>query len=290
MRIFITGLSGFIGKNLRNKFSQEDKILSLSRRIDPKIDMPNLKQIEGEISNPSLWKKQVLNFSPECCIHLAWQGIPDFSLSVCRENISHNLIFLESLVEMNIKNLIVAGSCWEYGECSGEISENFNSNNPSLFGLSKLAILSFIKRIAYENDINYKWARMFFVYGPYQRENSLIPSIRKDIIKNENNIKYPESAQDFIFVEDVVKAILQLTDININSGIYNIGSNKLVSVGHIANIIYSYYGKEIPYPNINKKIKGFYSDNRKLKNIINFKIENNLNLGLNKTLNFLDNY
>ena len=288
MRILVTGLNGFIGKNLINYFSKDDLIMSLSREINPSIEIPNLIQIKGDIANPNLWKERVLNFCPECCIHLAWQGIPDFSLKNCRENVYKNLVFLEFLKEIKIKNLIVAGSCWEYGDCEGEIDENFTPQNPSLFGLSKLSILSFVKRLSYESNLNFKWARIFFAYGPYQISKSLIPSIRNDILNKENNIRNPYAAQDFIYVDDVVNAILKLTDEKIPNGIYNIGSNQLNSVGHIANLIYSFYGKEIPYPELPKKTNGFYAKNQKLKNYCNFILENNLKLGLEKTLNFLE--
>ena len=289
MRILVTGLNGFIGKNLSNKFSKDDLILSLTREIDKTIKIPNLKQLKGDISNPEAWKDSVLEFSPECCIHLAWEGIPDFSLGKCRENLHKNLIFLEFLREIRIKNLIVAGSCWEYGDCEGEIDENFRPQNPSVFALSKLSILSFVKRISYENNFNFKWARIFFAYGPHQMAKSLIPSIRLDISKKENNIKNPYASQDFIYVEDVANAILKLSDNKTPSGIYNIGSNQLSSVGHIANLIYSYYGIRIPYPNLPKKLNGFYAKNQKLINSCDFNLEYNLKLGLYKTLNFLEN-
>tara|TARA_Y100000589_G_scaffold328939_1_gene374188 strand:+ start:630 stop:1502 length:873 start_codon:yes stop_codon:yes gene_type:complete len=288
MRILVTGLNGFIGKNLRRSFSGDDHILSLTRRIDPSIITSNFYQIKGDISNPELWKDEVLEFSPECCIHLAWEGIPDFSLKNCRENLYKNLIFLEFLKEIKIKNLIVAGSCWEYGDCSGEIEEDFIPQKPSLFGLSKLSILNFLNRLSYESDLNFKWARIFFAYGPYQMSKSLIPSIRNDILNKENNILNPYAAQDFIYVDDVVNAILKLTDKRIPNGIYNIGSNQLNFVGHIANLIYSYYGEEILYPDLPEKINGFYANNQKLKYYCDFNLENNLKLGLEKTLNFLE--
>ena len=68
--------------------------------------------------------------------------------------------------------MIVAGSCWEYGYCKGEISEDYNPNQLSIFGLSKLTILSFIENLSHEFKFNYKWARIFFAYGPYQKKKS----------------------------------------------------------------------------------------------------------------------
>ena len=291
MRIFITGMGGFIGKNLITKFSKKDKILSLSRTNYKDINLTNIQYITGDISKPKNWIDKVKSFNPDCCIHLAWDGIPNFSLSKCRENINSNLIFLESLIQIGIPNLIFAGSCWEYGYCNGEINEEYNSNKTSIFGLSKLTILSFLENLALDFNFNYKWARIFFAYGPHQKKQSLICSIWNDIHNSEaNNIKNPYAAQDFIYIDDVCRGILKLTDKNVKSGIYNIGSNKLTCIAEIANIIYSHYGLKIPYPNIkNKFVEGFWANNTKLTNLGDFNLKYSIKDGIIKTLNFLDN-
>ena len=185
MRILITGLSGFIGKNLLKRFSQNDQILSLSRTNYTNINLPNFQYLIGDISKPNNWIDKVKSFKPDCCIHLAWDGIPDYSLSKCRENMNSNLIFFESLIKIGIQNFIVAGSCLEYGYCKGQIDEDYNPTKVSIFGLSKLTLLSFLENLSYEFKFNYKWARIFFAYGPYQKKQSLINSIWRDIHKSK---------------------------------------------------------------------------------------------------------
>ena len=291
MRILVTGLSGFIGKNLLTIFPQSDKILGLSRANYKGNNLPNVQYITGDISKPKDWIDKVKDFNPHCCIHLAWDGIPDYSLNKCRENINSNLIFLESLIKIGIQNLIVAGSCWEYGYCAGEINEDYIPTQLSIFGLSKLTILSFIENLSHEFKFNYKWARIFFAYGPYQKRKSLICSIWDDIHKSKaNSIKTPYASQDFIYIEDVCRGILELTNKNVKSGVYNIGSNYLTSIAEIANIIYSHYGLEIPYSNIkNQSIEGFWANNNKILNLGEFDLKYSIKDGIIKTLNFLDN-
>ena len=55
--------------------------------------------------------------------------------------------------------------------------------------------------------------------------------------KKVNSIK-SYASQDFIYIEDVCRGILELTNKNVKSGVYNIGSNNLTSIAEIANIIY----------------------------------------------------
>ena len=283
-------MSGFIGKNLITKFSKNDRILSLSRTKYKDFNLLNVQYLYGDISKPSNWIDTVKSFAPDCCIHLAWDGIPDFSLNKCRENMNSNLIFLETLIKIGIPNLIFAGSCWEYGRCKGEINEEYNPNEVSIFGLSKLTILSFLEKLSYDFNFKYKWARIFFAYGPYQKKQSLICSIWNDIHESKkNSIKTPYAAKDFIYIDDVCRALLQLTNKNVQSGVYNLGSNNLTSIAEIANIIYSYYGLEMPYPNIkNESFDGFWANNTKLLDLNDFNLKYSINDGIIETLNFLD--
>ena len=95
MRILITGMSGFIGKNLITKFSEDDKILSLSRTNYRDFNLPNVQNLSGDISKPNNWIDEVNSFAPDCCIHLAWDGIPDFSLNKLSE-----LIIKDAVVKL----------------------------------------------------------------------------------------------------------------------------------------------------------------------------------------------
>ena len=124
-----------------------------------------------------------------------------------------------------------------------------------------------------------------------KKKQSLIYSIWNDIHESKkNSIKNPNASQDFIYIEDVCGAILELINKNVKSGIYNIGSNNLTSIAEIANIIYSHYGLEIPYTNIkNKSIEGFWANNNKLLNLREFNLKYSIKEGIIKTLNFLDN-
>ena len=130
-----------------------------------------------------------------------------------------------------------------------------------------------------------------FCLWTLSEKKSLICSIWDDIHKSKvNSIKTPYASQDFIYIEDVCRGILELTNKNVKSGVYNIGSNHLTSIAEIANIIYSHYGLEIPYSNIkNQSIEGFWANNNKILNLGEFDLKYSIKDGIIKTLNFLDN-
>ena len=116
MKIFITGLNGFLGKSLRRHLPNDCEIMSLVRKRNEIKPAANILEVKGDLSNPKDWMGVVKDFSPDFCINLAWDGIPDYSLKKCSENIKQHLNLLEILIEISVKKIIVAGSCWEYGQ------------------------------------------------------------------------------------------------------------------------------------------------------------------------------
>ena len=267
MKIFLTGLNGFIGKSLSENISENHQIISLVKRKNNFTSNKNILEIEGNLKEPKKWLKSVKNFSPECCIHLAWDSLPDYSLKKCNDNINQNLNLIDILTDISVNRVIVSGSCWEYGNNIGSLSEEHKPKEPSLFALSKLTILSFYENLFRENKINYRWARIFFTYGPNQRDTSLIPTLWRNIRYSEQNVIHsPNIFQDYVYVDDVANCLLEMVSEKIPSGIYNIGSGELHSAAEIANIIYSYYGLDSPFKTdegIDKK--GIFSDTKNKK-------------------------
>ena len=79
MRIFITGSSGFLGKNILRKLKLEKKykILALTRKksfFDNEIDY-----FTCDIKNTKKIENKLIKFDPNIIIYLSWEGIPNFN-------------------------------------------------------------------------------------------------------------------------------------------------------------------------------------------------------------------
>jgi len=293
MNILITGANGFIGKNLCEHLINNDfKIMAIVKRKNK--DLPkSFKVINRNIKD---LKKSDLNkikkFKPEVVLNLAWKGIPNFSLRNCVENLEMHINFVNKLIEISsIKKIIMTGSCWEYIDNIGRCVEGKIVKPKSYFIWSKNSIHDYYKIISKIHNINLVWFRIFFVYGKYQRKNSLIPSIisslkyfEKPLILNSSN------KNDFIYIDDVCRAIMAaIKKKNIN-GTFNIGSGNTISVEGI-------YNKILLKMNLNKKIFQLSKKNNKkskanfadLKNVcskLKWQPKINIDNGIEKTINF----
>src|ERR1039458_4541249 len=178
MRMLVTGASGFLGRHLLNVLGHHEVMCLRRQTIGPAAAgkaRPNVKTVHGDLSQPETWTAELERFAPHCCIHLAWEGLPDYSKQTCQRNLDGGLGLIDGLARAGVKRVVVAGSCWEYGTASGAVAESHPPTDCGLFATTKHELRSALHNVSIETGMAYRWARIFFVYGPGQRATSLIP-------------------------------------------------------------------------------------------------------------------
>lgn len=289
MKIFITGGTGFIGKHLIERVHDE-KLLILSHHAKPNLKTSGKKQIiQGSLANISNWKDHVKDFKPDATIHMAWEGIPDYGVEMSIKNLNYCLNLYRFLAEINCKTIISTGSCWEYGGQNGQLSEKTLVKPFNAFTASKNSLNFLGQEIAKENNINFIWTRLFYVYGPGQRSESLIPYLINSAKSGEvPEIKNLNAENDFVYVEDVADAILQLMLSGKKSTTYNIGSGKLTSVKYIVDQIFNYFNVKYKPKKAGAKqtdsLSSFYADISKINEEVGWVPKVNIDDGIKKTI------
>ncbi|OGD63359.1 hypothetical protein A2160_02650 [Candidatus Beckwithbacteria bacterium RBG_13_42_9] len=276
MRVFITGGTGFIGSQVIRKLTKEKHELFV---------------LSENLANANAWKVQVKHFRPEAMIHLAWEGIPDYSYQMSLKNLRYGIDLFEVAAKMGCKKIISTGSCWEYGTFKGTLNENMAVRPFNAFTAAKNSLHWLGKELAKENDIKFVWARLFFVYGPGQRKKSLIPYLidcaRKGI---EPRIKNYETKNDFVYVEDVAEAITKLLS-HAKSGTYNVGSGKATSVHKVCKVVYQLLGREKIlrdrlFETKPHQADNFWADISRMKQDVRWLPKTDLKQGIKKMLNY----
>ena len=295
MRIILTGGTGFIGYPvLKNLIALNHEVLLLGRNFTL-IDNLKIKKIRLDLNNFIDKKKEILDFKPEAVLHLAWQGIPDYSKQMSEINFNNSLNFLNFLIENSeCKKIIVPGSCWEYNDGSilGQCSEDIKINPQKPFSIYKKKLFDELINKTHKHNVIFIWPRLFYVYGPYQKKTSLIPMLIDSYLNNkEPNIKSPYNKNDFIFIDDVVKILIFMLQSSLPSGVYNIGTGVATEVIELSNIIKNFFNSNY---NLEKNIKkktdeqtiNFFADTNKLKKYFSNLEFEKINSGLHKTVKF----
>lgn len=231
-RVFISGSSGFIGTALLAALAESDhQISSISRSVV----LP--QGLQASLSDSVLVQQYLQQHQPEIAILLAWQGLPDYSLSVCLENISQQITLIQQLIEVGCRRIILAGSCWQYGAQEGAVSELTMPNNPGVFGSAKNSVLQLAQAICLPAKVELAEARIFYCYGPGQRLQSLLPGIVDKILHGlPLQIRTPYAAVDFVHVTDVVQGLLCLLNAPSVNGVYNVGTGQAQTVAKVVNL------------------------------------------------------
>lgn len=252
MRIFITGGTGLVGTNLVRILKETgDELLVLIR--PPKAFMKNnavsnnVRFLVGELSEIENIRNEIKHFAPETVIHLAWEGIPDYGYKTSVKNLEYGIKLLMMMAEIGCKRILATGSLWEYGLQFGQLQEEMSPMPNNAFTASKNALHCIGKEIAKKYDIDFIWARLFYVYGPLEKKTSLfsyvIDCVREGKIPK---IKTPFAKNDFVYADDVAKALFLILKANTKNSIFNIGSGYATSVLEIIRLIYEYYDRDLP--------------------------------------------
>jgi UDP-glucose 4-epimerase len=259
MRVLVTGATGFLGTRLLPMLAGHE-VLCLSRQPSRLPQQDGVIALAGDLTRDGEWMAQVAAFHPDCCFHLAWEGLPDYSLDRCRINVDAGLRLFEVVAQAGVKTIVVAGSCWEYGSISGAVPEPTAPGRLGTFAAAKHALLTMLESVADTRTITYRWARLFFVYGPGQRATSLIPHLCRAFTHGRApEIRQPGTLQDFVHVDDVASALLALAACDAGSGVFNVGTGQATSVALVANHTASCFGAPLPYPTIPAG-DGFWAD------------------------------
>jgi nucleoside-diphosphate-sugar epimerase len=234
MRVVVIGASGFLGRTLCERLLERGHhVLRLTRKIEnkpEKFSYPGSSEQIEYVLGRSL-PNELIQFSPEVLVHLAWDGIPDFSDAKCCDNVEIQLDFLRQLNSLpTIKKVLVAGSCREYGERVGQCQETDQATPDSYFSWAKQTLRSFLELKCEELKINMIWFRVFYVYGAEQRSQSLIPTLISAFQTGKDPvIKNIHAAHDYIYIDDVIDAFLLTLEKDGCRGTYNLGSGHLTS-------------------------------------------------------------
>ena len=244
MKIFVTGGTGFIGKSLIPMLlAHGHEVLALTRTSQTE-GSKGLKYVVGDLSNLAYLDSIMREFRPDALVHLAWEGLPDYSIEMCRKNLEYGINIFSSAAMAGCSVVLSTGSCWEYASRSGAVSENGELNSSSIFPAVKNALRYIGHAISSENKQKFYWLRLFYVYGTGQRISSLIPHIIESIENNKVlRLKHPGNRNDFIHVEDVASAILGVLEKQPKRNVYNVGSGYCASVGDVVETVCRIKGK-----------------------------------------------
>ncbi len=213
MKIFLTGGSGFIGKNfIKLALSEQHVIYAVTRK--KRKNEKNLIWLKGKLDKN--WKELK---NSDILVHLASSGVTNQnnSLKSCmKSNVFLPFQLLLNSIRHGCKNWIIVGTSSEFGETLKKKQKlNINSKRKpnNNYGLSKYIFSELVFSLTKIFDVKCRYARLFPVYGDNDKKNKLYNSFKISIKKRKKFfLKKPNEIRDYSNVENIAEKLLEMTD------------------------------------------------------------------------------
>lgn len=233
-RCLVLGASGVLGINLCNILVACGAAVTAYGRTAPLQNSlhQDVKWISGQFDDLGSLKAAVKG--QEFVFHLISGTIPEDSnrdpAADLVENVLSTVRLLEICCKQGVRKVIFPSSGGTvYGVPSGiPISESSPTEPIAGYGISKLAIEKYLALFYRLHGLDYHICRISNIYGPFQqgnrRQGLVAATIRRALLKEPVEIWGDgEVIRDFVYVDDVVAAML-------HGCIYG-GSHKVMNVG-----------------------------------------------------------
>lgn len=279
MEILVTGGTGFVGQHVITELLKYDHQIIVAARAKNSLKhiADKIKVIELDLDNLESNKNYFSEAgNPDLLLHLAWQGLPNYKESFhIEKNLPSHSAFLKNMVDNGLQNLVVTGTCFEYGMKDGCLSEEMESDPQNPYAIAKDGLRKFLEELQQQNPFIFKWIRLFYMYGKGQNPKSLLSQLENALQKGDAvfNMSGGEQLRDYLPIQTVAEYIVKIALQNKINGIINCCSGVPIKVKIFVenyleknkkkiNLNLGYY----PYPDYESM--AFWGDDEKLKKII----------------------
>ena len=235
-KVLVTGATGFIGRHMVKVLLERGfAVRAVARDPDKARTLPWFNEVEfvaADIHSPET-NIRALTDGVNALVHLAWPGLPDYAgLFHFETTLPADYVFIKAVVEHGVPQVLVTGTCFEYGLQSGPLSESTPPQSANPYGLAKHTLRLFLEALNVTQPFTLQWARLFYLHGEGQNPRSLLASLERAVAAGDTqfNMSRGDQLRDYLPVTQAagyLATILQHTEF---AGVINCSSGRPVSV------------------------------------------------------------
>lgn len=254
MKYIVTGTCGFIGSHTVERLLNDGhKVIGIDNLSTGRLDNiksfethPNLALIKQDINNLDHFEFVFENV--DCCIHLA--ALADIVPSIerpyeyHRANVDGTFKILELCRRYKVKKFVYAASSSCYGITETHPTKETDPISPQYpYALTKYLGEQYALTWGKIYKIPVISLRFFNVYGPRSRTSGTYGAVFGTFLAQKLNNKPLTvvgnglQSRDFIYVSDVVEAIMLASKSNISNEIFNVGTGLNKTILRLADML-----------------------------------------------------
>ncbi|MGD9638580.1 MAG: NAD-dependent epimerase/dehydratase family protein [Alphaproteobacteria bacterium] len=279
MKVLVTGATGFIGRHLITELLKNNHHVIATALDDSNLKtMPWNKEVEFkacDLTNTDLTFADYFGI-PDALIHLAWAGLPNYKdLFHFEKNLPQSYDFIKQMVKSGCKQVMITGTCFEYGMQEGCLNEDMPTKPSNPYGLAKDVLRRFLMELQKKEPFTLKWVRLFYLYGYGQSPKSILSQLDKAISDGDKtfNMSGGEQLRDYLPIETVAYNMVKILEHKSFDGIVNCCSGSPISIKDLVASHIAEKNSDIkpnlgfyPYPDYEPMT--FWGDNTKLQGLL----------------------
>jgi nucleoside-diphosphate-sugar epimerase len=272
MRVAVIGASGFIGRYVLAELAMRGiETVATSQSGAVRYAQSGQTISALDLAAPPDNPFELLG-RPDIVVHLAWSGLPNYwNLAHFETELPRQYAFLAALVRGGLRNLVVSGTCFEYGMSNGPLIETQATLPSNPYGYAKDSLRRQLEFLRAESDLALTWTRIFYLFGEGQGVGSLYSQLCAAVAAGESifPMSRGEQLRDFLNVAEAAQLIVALALNGRDNGIVNICSGSPISARTFVERLIAINGWNIvpelgryPYPDYEPF--AFWGDRKKL--------------------------
>ncbi|MBQ7582898.1 MAG: NAD-dependent epimerase/dehydratase family protein [Lachnospiraceae bacterium] len=169
--------------------------------------------------------------SYDAFMHLAWESSADASkrnmIRPQLSNVAYSLDAVDLAERLHCSVFVGAGSQAEYGRCDEVLNEETPVHPDTPYGAAKLCACNMTRLACREKGIRHVWPRILSSYGPNYLAHTVINYTITELLSGRRpSLTGGEQLWDFIYGDDVARALYLLAEKGRDGEIYVIGSGR----------------------------------------------------------------
>ena len=303
MKIFITGVAGFLGSNLAKR------MIDLGHEVSGNDNL-----IGGEKSN---LPEKIKFFETDCndlekmsdiikdneiiyhCAATAHEGLSVFSPNIITKNVFQaSVSTITAAIQNKVRRFVYCSSMARYGSQDYPFTEDMETKPEDPYGVAKVAGENILKLLADLNGMEWNIAVPHNIVGPNQKyddpfRNVLSIFINRNL-QNKPALIYGDGKQKrcFSYIDDTIYCLEKMAlDKNINKEIINVGPDEEdVTINELAEMVANeigFNGKPLHLSDRPKEVKFATCSANKSRKLLNYKTKTSLKEAIKKTTEFI---
>ena len=303
MKIFITGLAGFLGSHLADRFIElGHEVIGNDTLIGGYRDNVPKKAKLYIVDCCDNDKMAIIMEGCDIVVHTAataHEGLSVFSPSFITRNIFEaSVSTISAAIQNKVKRFVYCTSMARYGEQQTPFTEDMRPMPVDPYGIAKAAGEEVLKALCDTHGMEWNIAVPHNIVGPRQRYDDPFRNVMSIMInrnlQGKPAIVYGDGLQTrcFSYVGDCINCLEKMAlDPNIVGEIINIGPDEgTITVKELSNLVAKetgFEGEAIHMPDRPREVKHASCSADKARRLLNYETKTTLEKGIQETVAYV---